>query len=508
MLLLSLLLYRVVLTIRKIEKEILASNGHVLILATRSGDPANTNVDGMKHPNREVYFFDQSFEVPFGEGGGDKAYHMAYSLSSSTKAKIKQFNPTVMHMTGPDFTALALIDFARKENIPLMGTYHSNYVDYLDHYPGIRWLKPLLRNALRFDYSFFQTLYVPTPFIKQHIMDSLEMHKCTDIQIWGRGIDITKFSPKHRSQEFRLKYGIESTDVVICFVGRLVIEKRLDIFAEVIQRLQKKEIKFKAIVVGSGPSLEILKNLPNTILTGWLNGSDLSMAYASSDIFLFPSSVETFGNVTLEAAASGLPLIVERKCSGHLVDETQNPNGYLCDENDVDAYYKATLSLIEDSEKRKCFSKNSRQLSLSYELHVINKQMIENYRKTIDQFFDKYKGKHQNRDLEWEDTGFPLGTLPRPLIFIISEYAIIMFLCTAFKIWVIFSSTKDNSTTKTRQNKKSTYNFKWLGRILTNIGDGPVLLYICQIFAEFLVTFFRTGSMIEIFVMKTWEKLS
>ena len=99
-----------------------------------------------------------------------------------------------------------------------------------------------------------------------------------------------------------------TTDVVVLFVGRLVPEKRPDIFADVVKRLaaEGRGLRFKALVVGAGPYQDEMKALPNTTCLGWVGGAELAVAYASSDIFLFPSSVETFGNVTLEAAASGL----------------------------------------------------------------------------------------------------------------------------------------------------------------------------------------------------------
>ena len=98
------------------------------------------------------------------------------------------------------------------------------------------------------------------------------------------------------------------------YVGRLVPEKRPDIIATVVKRLTAQNVKFACVIVGAGPAEHLIENLPNTHHLGWLNGDQLTEAYASSDIFLFPSSVETFGNVTLEAAASGLPLVVEGSC--------------------------------------------------------------------------------------------------------------------------------------------------------------------------------------------------
>merc|ERR1712226_479962 len=121
-------------------------------------------------------------------------------------------------------------------------------------------------------------------------------------------------------------------------------EKRPDIFCKVIRKLHQRKIPFKALVVGKGPVEEEVKGLPNTVFAGWMSGDDLSTAYASCDVFLFPSAVETFGNVTLEAASSGLPLVVESGCSGHLVNH--GVNGFACLDGNVDAYFDGTLCLL------------------------------------------------------------------------------------------------------------------------------------------------------------------
>ena len=103
-------------------------------------------------------------------------------------------------------------------------------------------------------------------------------------------------------------------------------------------------------MVGAGPYENEMANLPNTTHLGWLAGHDLSVAYASSDIFLFPGALETFDNVTLEAAGSGLPLVVEEECSGHLVQN--GASGYACPQDNEEAFYAATLELLTNDARR------------------------------------------------------------------------------------------------------------------------------------------------------------
>ena len=138
--------------------------------------------------------------------------------------------------------------------------------------------------------------------------------KATELKLWGRGVDMNIFSPERRSQAFRASKGISETDVVILWVSRLVPEKRPDIWMGVVKRLQDEGLPVKALVVGSGTFEKYLTTLKHATICGWLSGTALGEAYASSDILLFPSDVETFGNVTLEALSSGCPAVVEKKC--------------------------------------------------------------------------------------------------------------------------------------------------------------------------------------------------
>eukprot|EP00978_Attheya_sp_CCMP212_P002237 scaffold4592_cov56-Attheya_sp.AAC.2 len=418
----------VTLTIRKIEQEILASGGHVFILTTKSGNVSQTNLDG-EHPNRQVVFLDTSIPIPFCHvpDNPDASYHLGFSLSSKIKRQIDEFEPSIIHITVPDCTGLYIVQYARQREIPLMGTYHSNIPEYMDHYPHIGWLKYIIGGFSRHQYNFFQALYVPTPYIRKHLCDVYKINRITNLDIWGRGIDLEKFSPKHRCNMFRQKLGIDEDEVVITFVGRLVPEKRPDIFARVIRRLHSRNVPFHALVIGAGTYMEEMKALPNTTCTGWLTGDELPIAYASSDVFLFPSAVETFGNVTLEAAASGLPLIVEGGCSGHLVKD--GINGYAIDSDDEESFYQATLSLIVDNERRHAYGQASREFSLTLEKRKVVRQMLQNYSRVTEEFYTQYAGRHKNRDAMYQNRdSFWGGTQPRPLaLYFIEVFFIICF---------------------------------------------------------------------------------
>ena len=415
----------VTLTIRKIEQEILAAGHEVMILTTSSGDSENTHLNGT-HPNREVVFLDNSIPLAFlhDPHNPDLQYHFGVNLSRAMKEQIDEFEPSIIHITVPDCTCLQLIEYARAKEIPLMGTYHSNIPEYLVHYPGVSFLKHIISGYFRHQYNFLQALYVPTPFIQKYLSDTYKMDKVTNLQVWGRGIDLHTFSPTHRSLKFRRSLGIDDHDVVICWVGRLVPEKRTDVFANVIRRLHARNVPYHALIVGAGSQQDELSELPNTTFCGWLNGDQLSVAYASSDVFVFPSAVETFGNVTLEAAASGLPLVVDAGCSGHLVND--GINGFAC--TDEDSFFDATLRLVVDEELRDQCRLASRELSLHFEQHAVVRRMLDNYDTVTEEFYCKYGGHHENRDkiYQQDPDSFTGGTHPRPFAYMVAEIVLII----------------------------------------------------------------------------------
>jgi len=407
----------VTLTIRKLEHEILAEGGKVCILSTSSGNPSNTNLVPC-HPNRTVHFLDNSVDIFFFENAKDPnlSYRLGFHLSPNQRQQIDAFNPTVVHISSLDVTASHLITYARDMQVPLMGSYHSNIPEYFLFLPGLHWMKPTLERIFRHFYNFFQALYVPTPYIQRTLIEEQKMDRITDVKIWGRGVDLDRFTPTNRTHHFRRTHNIPDSCPVILFVGRLVPEKRIDIFAAVVRRLNSENVNFRAVVVGAGVSDYHVRSLKNTINLGWLDGDRLTEAYASSDIFLFPSSVETFGNVTLEAAASGLPLVVESKCSGHLVKA--GVNGYACEAGNVDSFYEGTIKLILDDHMREAYSKASTALSETMEQSTIVRQMIQNYRDISNSFHDEYDGLHQNRDVKYRNRdSFLLGMEPRPFGF-------------------------------------------------------------------------------------------
>ena len=379
----------VTLTIRRIESH-LRSRGAIVKICTTAGEDLDAEqmkdvilVPGIKIPltaagsgkQIPIYLFNTHFIAliymcMIG-------YALGVGLDAETIKKLEEFNPNCVHFTVPDFVALDGIRWCQSRNIAYMGTWHSNYVDYLKYYNLDFLLAPTVHRFLKSFYQQMPSVYVPTPYMLGRLRE-WKYDTCTELHEWGRGIDLKLFSPQRRSNAFRASKGIADTDIIVLWVGRLVPEKRVDIWMNVVSKLQSEGLPVKALVVGNGTYVKALSQLHHVTCCGWLSGEALAEAYASSDVLLFPSDVETFGNVTLEALASGCTCVVERKCGEHLVQH--GSNGFTCEAGDFNDFYEATKRIVTETAMRKKMAHNARVFSWKYERNVILQQMLENYK--------------------------------------------------------------------------------------------------------------------------------
>lgn len=233
-------------------------------------------------------------------------YRLSLGLPRSTRRRLSDFRPTLVHIAAADILGYQALRLARSLSIPVVASYHTRYDLYLKHY-GADFLKKPGLAYLRHFYSQCEHLYVPSESMAAELRDE---YQGTDIRPWSRGVDIARFHPSKRSEKWRKSIGVRNNEVLVTFVSRLVLEKGLETLSNILQGLKAKGVPHRSMIVGDGPERANLENLlPDSIFTGFLHGDELARAYASSDIFLFPSTTETFGSVTLEAMASGLPAV-------------------------------------------------------------------------------------------------------------------------------------------------------------------------------------------------------
>ncbi|QDZ17635.1 sulfolipid synthase [Chloropicon primus] len=279
---------------------------------------------------------------------GRPEYRLSLLLSPYLQKELSSFDPDVVHIATPDVVGFQALLWAKFHNVPTACSYHTRFNSYLKYY-HVGALEPASWLIWREFYGNCDHVYVPSKEIKAE----LEAHGINkDVRIWARGVDADVFSPEFRCPVWRNNIGVQDKEVVVLLVCRMVWEKNLELFAKTVEELQSRGLKFKSVVVGEGPVREELqKRLPQTAFLGGLKGEDLSTAYANADVFFFPSTTETFGSTTLEAMASGLPVVVANSSGSNSIVQ-HNVNGFIADPKDVGSFVDYTAQLIRDSELR------------------------------------------------------------------------------------------------------------------------------------------------------------
>jgi glycosyltransferase involved in cell wall biosynthesis len=222
--------------------------------------------------------------------------------------RLKEFNPDVVHLVDPVILGAAGLLAARLLNQPLVSSYHTNLATYCGQF-GFSLLTEPMRQYNRFIHNQCALTYCPSPSTASMLRSQGFEH----LRIWPRGVDTTLFRPERRSAELRASWLRErkqpENKVVLLYVGRVSWEKNLWLLVRAYRDMDRESCHLA--IVGDGPALaEIQQDLVGLPVTfaGYLRGEALAAAYASADIFAFPSRTETFGQVVLEAMASGLPV--------------------------------------------------------------------------------------------------------------------------------------------------------------------------------------------------------
>lgn len=311
---------------------------------------------------------------------GRPEYRITTRFPEDAKKHLKAFKPDLIHLATPDVLGIKALRWAEKNNIPLVSSYHTHFSSYLKYY-RLSIFVPFLWQFLSWFYSKCRQVYVPSASMAA-ILVSKKID--ADLKIWERGINSKLFHPDKKSIEWRRQQGFKEDDIVITFVSRLVWEKNLRIFADVVNRLKEKYSSVKAMVVGEGPAREeMMELLPEAVFTGFLEGEELATAYASSDIFFFPSNTETFGNVTLEAMASGLPAVVAN-ATGSKSLVNHGKNGFRAPVDNSDKFFTLIEKLVVDPELRERMAKASLEESRKYSWDSINGKLLGYYKEVLE----------------------------------------------------------------------------------------------------------------------------
>ena len=312
-----------------------------------------------------------SCRLPFGRG----EYRLGLGLSSKIRADLSAFKPDLVHLSCPDILGHSALSFAKTAGIPVVASMHTRFETYPRYY-GQAWSDPLVMAIVRRFYGRCDRVLVPAESMAEQLVgQGIDR----PIRIWGRGIDRSLFSPDARHPDVRAAFGFSPEDVVIGFTGRLVLEKGLGDFAAAINRLVEMGVPHRILVVGAGPARDwFSKRLPQAHFTGFLQGADLSRAIAAMDVFFNPSTTETFGNVTLEAMASAVP-VVAANATGSRDLISHGVNGVLVEAGHAQGFADALAAYCQDRKLRLRHGRAAFDSSKLYDWDAINEGVLHNY---------------------------------------------------------------------------------------------------------------------------------
>jgi len=213
--------------------------------------------------------------------------------------------PDVLYIATEGPLGLTALGAARRLRIPVSTGFHTRFDDYARHY-GLGFLTPIVYAYLRRFHNRADATLVPTA----ELAEFLEANRFRNVRLLRRAVDTTLFHPRHRDEALRREWGLAADDLAVIYVGRIAPEKNLELAVRAFRAIKARQPSARFVLVGDGPARKPLAAAhPDFLFAGMRRGEALSRHYASADLFLFPSLSETFGNVTLEALASGVPVV-------------------------------------------------------------------------------------------------------------------------------------------------------------------------------------------------------
>lgn len=308
-------------------------------------------------------------------------YRIPLSLSRSVRRDLEAFSPNIVHIASPDRVSRKAVKWAKKQNLPVLCSVHTRFETYFRYY-NLSFIEPVVEAWIRRLYRKCDALVAPSESFAQVLR---EQRMNYDIDIWSRGVDREIFNPGRRDMEWRRGLGISDDTPVIGFLGRLVMEKGLDVFSDTIDQLKRRNVPHQVLVIGDGPARAWFESrIPDAKFVGFQVGSDLGRAVASMDMFFNPSVTEAFGNVTLESMACGLP-VVAAKATGSQSLVEDKVSGRLITPGAINQYADALQAYCVNKDLRAEHGSAGERRSHDYSWDAINQTVADTYLRLIRQ---------------------------------------------------------------------------------------------------------------------------
>jgi phosphatidylinositol alpha 1,6-mannosyltransferase len=288
--------------------------------------------------------------------------------------ELDEFAPDIVHVVSPTPNAVWAQTWARDRGVPVVATFHTHFVSYFPYY-RLHGLQGFGWRLLRWFHGRCVATYAPS----SSIADELKAHGVPDVRLWSRGVDTERFAPTWRDADLRAAAGAHNSRPLVLMVSRLVREKDLADLVRVDRELRRRGVDFSLVLVGDGPMRRCLeRDLPHACFAGHQSGRALARWYASADIFLFPSTTETFANVVQEAMASGVPaVVVDRGGPPGVI--TPGHSGLVARAHDAQDMADCVQRLVEDAALRRAMGRSARRRALTRSWDVVTARLISEY---------------------------------------------------------------------------------------------------------------------------------
>jgi glycosyltransferase involved in cell wall biosynthesis len=292
---------------------------------------------------------------------------------------LSRFRPDVVHVATEFSLGLAGVKASRQLQLPVIASAHTDYDQYAARY-GVPWALKAGWHYLRWFYSQAHRVLCPSRIYEEH----LHSRGVTHTGLWSRGVDPDVFSPRFRDVVYRERFGVGPGDLLVTYIGRLAREKNLDLLLEAWDAIVPERGSAQLVLVGQGPLEDEIRRreIPGVHVTGLLHGRELAQAYASADLFVFPSTTETFGNSLLEAMGSGLPPLVA--ASGGVLEFSEHgENAWLVEPDSTPAIAEGLLRLLQDEALRRRLARGALRAAKARDWNAVYDRLIADYRDAI-----------------------------------------------------------------------------------------------------------------------------
>jgi glycosyltransferase involved in cell wall biosynthesis len=305
-------------------------------------------------------------------------YRMGLPYLQGVSRMLDRWRPHLIHLANPTPLNLFGSAYARRRGVPVVSSYHTHFVRYFRYY-GFGGLEEAGWRYLRWFHNRTARTFAPSP----SAVRELAARGVRGAALWGRGIDLERFTPEWRDEALRRAVGAGPDVPLLLFVGRLVKEKDLDDLVAADGILRARGRRYRLGLVGDGPMrAELEERLPQAHFTGTVTGETLHRWFASADAFVFPSTTETFGNVVLESAASGVPAVVADR--GGVVDVVRHGvTGLIARANDPLDFAAKVEALLAHPARARRLGVQARALARSASWTEVNRGLIGRWEEVV-----------------------------------------------------------------------------------------------------------------------------